>query len=89
MEMLSPMARKDVSLNTLAKRPCGGTKAGPIHYETTPGSRNLIAWKVQTPAANGHCTIKVSSGTKEKDMILVKPLDGSAGDDGSFPCGRH
>jgi len=75
-------------MSTLAKRPCGGTKAGPVHYETTPGSRNLVAWKIQTASPNGRCIIRVSDSPKEKDMVIAKPTDGSAADDGSFPCGR-
>ena len=89
MELISPLRRKDVNLSTLAKRPCGGTKSGPVHFETTPGSRNLISWKITTPSPNGRCIIKVSDSPIEKDMVLVKPLDGSADpSDGSFPCGR-
>jgi len=30
----------------------------------------------------------VSDSPKEKDMVIAHPTDGSAGDDGSFPCGR-
>lgn len=89
MELISPVKRKDMNPSTLAKRPCGGTKAGAVHFETTPGSRNLVSWKVTTPAPNGRCIIKVSDSPKEADMVVAKPTDGSASDDGSFPCGRH
>lgn len=89
MELLSPVKRKDVDMNRLALRPCGGTKAGPVHYETTPGSRNLVAWKIHTPSPNGRCIIRVSDSPLEKDMQVVRPTDNSAGDDGSFPCGRE
>lgn len=33
--------------------------------------------------------IRLSDSPLEKDMFVVKPLDGSAADDGSFPCGRE
>jgi len=89
MELLSPIKRKDVDLNLLAKAPCGGTKMGPVHFETTPGSRNVIAWKILAASPSGRCTIRVSDTPNERDFVLVKPTDGSAGDDGSFPCGRE
>ena len=89
MELLSPLKRKDVDTNRLSARPCGGTKIGPVHYETTPGSRNLVAWKIHSPSATGRCVIKVSDSPLEQDMRIAKPTDGSAADDGSFPCGRE
>ena len=76
-------------MSRLSARPCGGTKSGPVHYETTPGSRNLVAWKIVTPAPNGRCIIRVSDSPKERDMQVAHPTDGSAADDGSFPCGRE
>ena len=91
MELLTPVKRKNVDMSRLGSRPCGATKAGPVHYETTPGSRNLVAWKIHTPAPNGRCIIRVSDSPKEKDMKVALPTDGSANDslDGSFPCGRE
>ena len=89
MELLSPVKRKDVNINLLGRHPCGGTKSGPVHYETTPGSRNLVAWRILTADPTGRCLIRVSDTPKEADMVVVKPTDGSAGDDGSFPCGRE
>ena len=89
MELLSPLKRKDVDMNRLAVKPCGGTRAGAVHYETTPGSRNMVAWKIHTAAPNGRCRISVSDSPKEKDMKVVMPTDGSADSDGSFPCGRE
>ena len=89
MELLSPVKRKDVDLNRLALRPCGGTRVGPVHYETTPGSRNLVAWKTHTPSPAGKCLIRVSDSPIESEFVMVKPTDGSAADDGTFPCGRE
>lgn len=89
MELLSPVKRKDVDINRLGMHPCGGTKVGRVHYETTPGSRNLVGWKILQADPNGRCMIRLSDSPLEKDMFVVKPLDGSAADDGSFPCGRE
>ena len=89
MELLSPVKRKDVDINRLGMHPCGGTKSGPVHYETTPGSRNLIAWKILTASPNGRCMIRLSDSPREKDMFVIKPTDGSGADDGSFECGRE
>ena len=89
MELLSPLKRKDVDMTLLARRPCGGTKPGPVHYETTPGSRNTIAWRIHKASPNGRCIVRVGDTPRERDMVVVKPTDGSAGDDGSFPCGHE
>ncbi len=89
MELLSPLKRKDVDMSRLAMAPCGGTKLGAVHYETTPGSRNLVAWRILTPSPNGRCLVRVSDSPKERDMRLVRPTDGSAADDGTFECGRE
>ena len=82
------MKRKDIDMNRLAVAPCGGTQIGPVHYETTPGSRNIVAWKVINPNHNGRCIIRVSDSPNTKDYRIVLPTDGSAADDGSFECGR-
>ena len=89
MELLSPLKRKDVDLNRLATAPCGGTHLGAVHFETTPGHRNLVAWRVHTPDHNGRCIIRVSDSPRERDMKIARPTDGSAADDGSFECGRE
>ena len=62
--------------------------AGTVHFETTPGSRNMFSWKVIHPSAAGNCTIRVGETPNERDMRVAKPTDGSANEDGSFPCGR-
>ena len=89
MELLSPIARKDVDQTRLPLKPCGGTRSGTVHFETTPGSRNLFAWKVIHPSPTGNCTIRVGDSPTETALRVVKPTDGSAHDDGSFPCGRN
>lgn len=55
----------------------------------TPGSRNFIAWKVNHPAPNGNCTIRLGTGPDESDFRVLHPLDKSANKNGSFPCGRE
>ena len=89
MELLSPLKRKDVDVSMLAKGPCGGTKSGPVHFASTPGSRNVVAWRIHTPAKDGRCMVRVSDSPHEKSFVTLKPLDGSAADDGTFPCGRE
>lgn len=55
---------------------------------TTPGSRNFIAWRVNHPAPQGNCTVRLGMGADEADFKVLYPLDKSANKDGSFPCGR-
>lgn len=83
------MTRKDVDNSRLPLKPCGGTTKGGIHFETTPGSRNMFAWKVIHPSHTGNCTIRVGATPDEAALHVVRPTDGSAYDDGSFPCGRQ
>lgn len=88
MELLSPIGRKDFDLNRTPLKPCGGTNAGTVHFETTPGSRNMFAWKIVHPSPTGNCTVRVGDAPTEAALKLVKPTDGSAHENGSFPCGR-
>ena len=81
------MKRKDVYLNTLAHKPCGGTKIGRAHYETTPGSRNQIAWKVIHPSDKGNCFLRVAD--TPNDVFTTLSVMGDVNEDGSFPCGRN
>lgn len=81
------MKRKDVNLNKLAQKPCGGTRIGRAHYETTPGSRNLVSWKVLHPSTSGNCYLRVAdTPTDHFDLLHVF---GDVNADGSFPCGRN
>ena len=88
MELVSPIARKGVDQSRLPHKPCGGTLAGAVHFETTPGSRNMFGWKVIHPSHTGNCTLRVGDKPDEKYMRMLLPVDGSANEDGAFPCGR-
>ena len=87
--MLTPMQRKDFNIETVNKKPCGGTKIGKVHYETTPGSRNLAGWKVKKESATGSCILRVADDPRDKTWDILQITDGSQNDDGSFPCGHN
>ena len=87
MSLLAPIERKD-RLTTMTKPgafPCEGVPSNKIHYMATPGSRNLIVWDVEHAALEGNCTIRY--GTMN-DFTVLYPVDGSADENGKFPCGR-
>jgi hypothetical protein len=69
--------------------PCGGADKGYVHYIATPGSRQYIQWKVLHPSTDGNCTVRVGQGTDEDDFLVLRPRDGTADHEGSFPCGRE
>jgi hypothetical protein len=69
--------------------PCGGADKSFVHYIATPGSRNFVQWKVVHPSLKGNCTVRVGTGLDEGTFVTLKPRDGSANRDGSFPCGRE
>ena len=72
------------------QQPCGGANTlGVVHYATRPGSRNFIGWKVINPAPEGNCTVRIGMGPNENDFKVLFPIDGTADDSGSFPCGRE
>lgn len=83
------MMRKVTNFTLLAKQPCGGTQRGPVHFVSTPNSRNFIAWKIVHPSPTGNCTIRIGEGPDENDFKVLMPLDKSANKKGSFPCGRE
>ena len=87
--LIEPKVRTYSNTSVINGPPCGGADKGPIHYLATPGSRNYIQWKVLYPNSNGTCTVRVGVGLDEDDFIVLKPRDGSASKDGSFPCGRE
>lgn len=91
MEFLSPISRKGIDFSRLSLSPCGGSTAGTIHYETTPGSRNMFSWKVVHPSHNGNCTLRVgeSGATSTSTMTVLHPLDGTGDENGVFACGRQ
>ena len=68
--------------------PCGASDKSFVHYMATPGSKNLVQWKVIHPSSSGNCTVKLGPGGDEDTFIILKPKDGSGNSKGSFPCGR-
>lgn len=82
------MSRTSSDLTSLSQQPCGGTSKGQLHYVTTPGSRNYVAWRVLHSVPQGNCTVRLGMGADEADFKVLYPLDKSANKDGSFPCGR-
>jgi len=60
-----------------------------VHYETTPGSRNLIGYRVHKESPNGTCFLRVADDPNDKTWEILKLTDGSQAEDGSFPCGRN
>ena len=91
MQLLSPMGRRAESGEhaNLRLQPCGGLDKQSVHFSTTPGSRNFIAWKVSHPAPAGNCTLRLGLGPNENEFKVLHPLDKSANKNGSFPCGRE
>ena len=59
-------------------RPCGGTKAGKIHFTAEMESKAFIAWKTIVPDETGNCTIKLSDGADDADFEVLLPLDNTA-----------
>lgn len=45
---------------------------------STPGSRNVIGWKVEHHSFNGNCTIRIGDVPDERKLKVLHPLDGSA-----------
>ena len=91
--MLDPKPRLFSNTSTLNNQPCGDADKGTVHYLGAPGSKNLVQWKVVHPSPDGNCTVRVGSGldseeTDEGKFIVLQPRDGSANEQGSFPCGR-
>ncbi len=70
-------------------KPCGDTQPGPVHFVTTPGSRNFIAWRVSHPSPNANCTLRLGTGADESDYHVLMPVDKSGNEKGVFPCGRE
>lgn len=87
--LIEPKSRSFSNTSLVNSPPCGGADKRFVHYITTPGSRNYVQWKVIHPAIDGNCTIRVGQGVDEDEYIVLKPRDGSAYPDGSFPCGRE
>lgn len=85
--MIAPIMREH-SYDKIHFGPCGGTQAGPVHFEANPGSKNVIGWTVIERAEQGTCRMKIGADPDGINMQILYPLDESADDTGSFPCGR-
>ncbi len=92
--LLDPKPRLYTSTASPNEQPCGKTAKGTVHYMATPGSKNYLQWKVIHPAAEGNCTVRIGLGLDQEEadegrLLTLKPRDGSANLEGSFPCGRE
>ena len=87
--MIEPKSRTFSNTSIVNSPPCGGAEKTFTHYLAKPGSRNYIQWKVLHPVSNGTCIVRVGEGLDESEFKILKPRDGSANSDGSFPCGRE
>jgi len=92
--LLDPKPRTFSNVSLVNAQPCGGAEKSLVHYVTTPGSRNFVQWKVTHAAADANCTVRLGHGLDQEEgdegrFIVLRPRDGSAGPDGSFPCGRE
>lgn len=87
--MLDPKPRTFSNTSSINPAPCGGADRGFTHYMAMPGSRNYVQWKVAHPSPEGKCIVRIGQGLDEDEFVVLKPRDGSAGKDGSFPCGRE
>ncbi len=89
LALVDPKPRSFSNYSKVNAPPCGGSEKSFVHYMATPGSRNFIQWKVSHPSVDGNCTVRIGQGLDEDEFFILKPRDGSANKDGSFPCGRE
>ena len=71
--------------------PCGGAKAGRVHFDADAGSKAYVMWRTIHPDLTGNCTIRLGDGLTDApdEFETLFPLDGSADKtSGKFPCGR-
>ena len=87
--LISPVPRKHTPHNLAGERPCSGMEKGLSHLLAEPGSLNPISWKIDMPDETGTCTIRMSNEGDFGDFITLMPTDGSADENGIFPCGRE
>ena len=52
---------KESDLNP-ALAPCGGAKAGRVHFDADAGSKAFIMWRTIHPDLDGNCTIRLGDG---------------------------
>ena len=71
--------------------PCGGAKAGRVHFDAEMGSKAYINWRTIHPDDNGMCTLRLGESANDKDYDILYPTDGSGNREnhGKFPCGRN
>lgn len=50
---------KESDMNPLLQ-PCGGTKAGRVHFDAEAGSKTYVQWKTIHPDDLGNCTLKLA-----------------------------
>lgn len=89
MQMITPEPREEFLSGLTPQGFCGGYKSGSTHYEGLQGGRTLVGWRVTSPSVKGNCTIRIGNSPNEDKMILLRPLDGSADENGYFLCGRQ
>ncbi len=91
MVMIEPLQRNDTAASSNhSKAPCGGYIKGMSHLLAYPGASTLVQWHILTPADNGTCRIRLSSGIDdEQHFATLFPDDGSADASGKFECGRY
>lgn len=61
---------------------------GKSHLLEEPGSIQPISWHIFTPAENGRCQIALIDNLDYNFREVLPPTDGSADEDGWFPCGN-
>lgn len=60
LTMITPKSRPVTVLEKASTSICGETFAGNVYFESVPGSRNLIGWKVDQPSLRGNCTLRIA-----------------------------
>ena len=71
-------------------QPCGGFKAGRVHFDAEVSTKIFVAWKTVHPDVLGNCTIRLGSGVNQGAFNVIQPVDGSGKKTkGKFPCGRE
>ena len=87
--MVEPKVRVFANTSLINSDPCGKSDKSYVHYMATPGSKNLVQWKVLHPSVSGNCTVRIGPGGDDDGFIILKPKDGSGNNKGAFPCGRE
>ena len=79
----------EADLNPLAY-PCGGAKAGRVHFDAEMGTKSFVSWKTLHADDAGTCILRLGESATDSEYDILYPTDGSAGREsrGEFPCGR-